>query len=115
MSNIIYHDFTPKPKEECQVIELELDSGQTFVFTPESEYDNDDDLTMFDINYVVQPCLFGWEAIIFKDWAFKSYPLPEFFHSQIAAEATAEAHRLEELMKVESAFDLILDYDLEDE
>jgi len=114
MSNIIYHDFTPKPKEECQVIELELDSGQTFVFTPESDYDNDDDLTMFDINYVVQPCLFGWEAIIFKDWAFKSYPLPEFFHSQIAAEATAEAHRLEELMKVESAFDLILD-DLEDE
>jgi len=114
MSNIIYHDFTPKPKEECQVIELELDSGQTFVFTPESDYDNDDDLTMFDINYVVQPCLFGWEAIIFKDWAFKSYPLPEFFHSQIAAEATAEAHRLEELMKVESAFDLILD-DLDDE
>ena len=114
MSNIIYHDFTPKPKEECQVIELELDSGQTFVFTPESDYDNDDDLAMFDINYVVQPCLFGWEAIIFKDCAFKPYPLPDFFHSQIAAEATAEAHRLEELMKVESAFDLILD-DLEDE
>lgn len=113
MSNVIYHDFTAK-KEECQVIELELDSGQTFVFTPESNYDSDDNDLLLDINYLVQPCLFGWEAIIFKNWAYKPYPLPEFFHSEIAAEATAEAHKLEELMKVESAFDLILD-DLEDE
>ena len=113
MSNIIYHDFTPKPREN-NIVELQLDSGQTFVFTPESEYDNDDDDLMLDINYLVQPCLFGWEAIIFKNWAFKPYALPDFFHSQVAAEATAEAHRLEELMKVESAFDLILD-DLEDE
>jgi|SRR6056300_1195096 hypothetical protein len=110
MSNVIYHDFTPKPKED-NVIELQLESGRTFVFTPEDEITDE---VMFDINYVVQPCLFGWEAIIFKDWSYKPYPLPEFFHSQVAAEATAEAHRLEELMKVESAFDLILD-DLEDE
>lgn len=113
MSNVIYHDFTPK-KEECEIIEFTSSGGQTWTFTPESNYEMDDDEVAFDINYVVQPCLFGWEAIIFKDWAFQPYPLPEFFHSEIAAEASAEAHRLEELMKVESMFDLVLD-DLVDE
>ena len=110
MGDVIYHDFTPQ-KEDCQIIEFTSSGGQTWTFTPEDEILDD---VMFDINYIVQPCLFGWEAIIFKDWAFKPYKLPEFFSSKIAAEASAEAHRLEELMKVESTFDLILD-DLEDE
>jgi hypothetical protein len=113
VSNVIYHDFTPKPKDE-NLVEIILDSGDVFSFTPESNWELEDSGTIFDINYVVQPCLFGWEAIIFKDWAYKPYSLPEFFSSQVAAEATAEAHRLEELMKVDSAFDLILD-DLVDE
>jgi hypothetical protein len=112
MGDVIQVDFTPK-REEAQVIEFTSSGGQTWTFTPETELD-DDTSVLFNIDYVVQPCLFGWEAIIFKDWAYQPYPLPEFFHSQFAAEATAEAHRLEELMKVESAFDLVLD-DLLDE
>jgi hypothetical protein len=105
MGDVIQVDFAPK-KEKCEIIEFTSSGGQTWTFTPDAE--SLDDAT-FDINYLVQPCLFGWEAIIFKNWAFKPYALPDFFSSQVAAEANAEAHRLEELTKIDSAFDLILD------
>ena len=89
MSNVIYHDFT-KPEMHIEVV-LE-----------------DDEPNFFNMEYEIVPCLFGYEAIITADWREKPYYLPEFFHSMIAAEATAEAHRLEELSKVEKLFDDII-------
>lgn len=89
MSNVIYHDFA---KSEMQ-IEVTLE---------------EDEETFFNIDYEAIPCLFGWEIKVTADWREESYLLPEFFKSEIIAEATAEAHRIEELAKVEKLFDGIV-------
>ena len=89
MSNVIYHDFT-QPEMH---IEVTLE---------------EDDPNFFNMNYEVKPCLFGWEVVVTADWRSEPYHLPEFFLSEIAAEATAEAHRIEELSKVEKLFDDII-------
>ena len=89
MSNVIYHDFT-QPEMH---IEVTLE---------------EDDPNFFNMEYEIRPCLFGYEAIITADWRSEPYLLPEFFLSEIAAEATAEAHRIEELSKVEKLFDDII-------
>jgi hypothetical protein len=36
MSNVIYHDFTPKPKDE-NLIELILDSGDVLLFSLQNQ------------------------------------------------------------------------------
>ena len=67
-----------------------------------------DEETYFSMDYEAIPCLFGWEIKVTADWREESYYLPEFFTSEIIAEATAEAHRIEELAKVEKLFDGIV-------
>jgi hypothetical protein len=89
MSNVIYHDFT-KPEMHIEV---------TF---------EDDDPNIFNMDYEIVPCLFGYEAVIKADWREKPYYLPEFFRTETIAAAEAEAHRLEELSKVEKLFDDII-------
>ena len=89
MSNVIYHDFT---KSEMQI---------------EVTFEEDEE-TYFSMDYEAIPCLFGWEIKVSADWREESYYLPEFFTSEIIAEATAEAHRIEELAKVEKLFDGIV-------
>jgi hypothetical protein len=109
MSNIIYHDFTPKPS--TNIIQLTLDSGEVYDIT---EFESDQGSTLddiLDINYIVQPCLFGWEAVIFNSLRYGAYSLPNFYSSKIAAETEAEAHRLEELTKFDSIFDDLLEWD----
>lgn len=91
MSNVIYHDFTkPEPEMHIEV-------------TFEDEYRN-----IFEMEYEAIPCLFGWEVKVTADWRQEPYYLPDFYKTAIIAEATAEAHRLEELAKVEKLFDGII-------
>jgi len=101
MDNVIYHDFTAK-REECQIL-----------FTPWAEEDNDEIEELFNIEYITQPCLFGWEVICFPSWSQTAYPLGEFYKTQVVAETYAEAHRVERLADLASqfndAFEEILD------
>ena len=91
MGDVIEVDFTPQMHIEVCL---------------EHDYEQD----VFNIDYEISQCLFGYEALITADWREKPYYLPEFFKSEIIAAAEAEAHRLEELSKVEKLFDgLIID------
>ena len=98
MGEVIYHDFKVE-REECEII-----------FTPWAEEDED---TLFDLEYITQPCLFGWEVICFPSWSRTAYPLGEFFKTKVIAETYAEAHRVERLNDLASqfndAFEEILD------
>ena len=98
MGDVIEVDFTPQMHiEVC----LEHDALHL-----ENDYEQD----VFNIDYEIRQCLFGYEALITADWREKPYYLPEFFKSEIIAAAEAETHRLEELSKVEKLFDgLIID------
>lgn len=91
MGDVIEVDFTPQMHIEVCL---------------EHDYEQE----MFNIDYEISQCLFGYEALITADWREKPYYLPEFFKSEIIAAAEAETHRLEELSKVEKLFDgLIID------
>ena len=88
-------------------------------FTPQMHIEvvlEDDEPNFFNMDYEIVPCLFGYEAIITADWREKPYFLPEYFKSEIIAAAEAEAHRLEELSKVEKLFDnLVVDMTEDDD
>ena len=88
-------------------------------FTPQMHIEvvlEDDEPNFFNMDYEIVPCLFGYEAVITADWREKPYFLPEYFKSEIIAAAEAEAHRLEELSKVEKLFDnLIVDMTEDDD
>ena len=82
-------------------------------FTPQMHIEvvlEDEEPNFFNMDYEIVPCLFGYEAVLTADWRESPYFLPEFFKSEIIAAAEAEAHRLEELSKVEKLFDnLVVD------
>lgn len=87
-------------------------------FTPQMHIEvvlEDEDPNFFNMEYEIRPCLFGYEAIITADWRENPYFLPDFFRTEIIAAAEAEAHRLEELSKVEKLFDDIIVDMTEDE
>ena len=105
MSNIIYHDFTVQ-KEKPTSYDVLLESGDLVSFVPE---DTDDLADLFNIEYVVQPCLFGWEAVMINSMRYTTYSLPNFYKTKTAAEAAAETHRISELTKIDAIFDEMLD------
>jgi len=105
VSNIIYHDFTTQ-KEKPTSYDVLLESGDLVSFVPE---DTDDLADLFNIEYFVQPCLFGWEAIMINSMRYTTYSLPNFYKTETAAEAAAETHRISELTKIDAIFDEMLD------